>query len=321
MSRFKFVIAGMAVALAAGFAAPARAAEPPACPPGTTEVGIETVGEVKHRLCRCADGHFARDNQCVPRMPGLDPAVLVSDQHVAFVLRELDRLKSRRTRLEGQLDKIYQLRGSQDRYLQEMGMMREQLAYDCLGDVLSIVGATDVLQRIGLSAADVETASTAIAMVRTALEGVAASRSGPDRDRATDKVVDATSRSISMIARISRPPEASEAISKMIEATAEAAKAKWANDREFNAPSKARILTALDGIARVIGTASPMVGTLRTGISIMGNSYVLLHIQNDKQSIQEALVSSQRAKLAADQRLATTKEMIRFYETEMNRVR
>lgn len=137
MSRCKFAIFGMAVAFAAGFAVPAHAAEPPACPPGTTQVGIETVGDVQHRLCKCADGHFSRDNQCVPRMPGLDPAALVSDQHVALMLRELDQLKSRRTRLEGQLDKIYQLRESQDRYRHNAD--RSIMRGDC--------GRVDAIQR------------------------------------------------------------------------------------------------------------------------------------------------------------------------------
>jgi hypothetical protein len=68
-----------------------------------------------------------------------------------------------------------------------------------------------------------------------------------------------------------------------------------------------RALTALDGMAEITA-ALPPVGVMRSGVNAAGNAIVYWHIQNDKESIVEALVSSQRAKLAYDDRLAATDE-------------
>jgi hypothetical protein len=121
------------------------------------------------------------------------------------------------------------------------------------------------------------------------------------------------------LAKLAAPTKEKEALSKVIEASFEAIKASNANQSAGEKPLVERMATALDGIAAIAGAVYAPLGAARSSVHATGGAIVLWKIQQDKESLVNALVSVQRARLAADQRVAATKEMIRFYEIELKK--
>jgi uncharacterized protein YigA (DUF484 family) len=296
---------------------PAGAAE---CPPGRVVQKVVESEDSTQTFCKCDVGHIPRGRACIRKMPEVDPAFFVSAEHASFVRAELERLRAKRAKIAAQLAKLEQLRSEQDRYLQEMGLMREQVMYDGLSDMLSVVSSKVVLDRIpGLSPADARELTAGLRLMKTVIDAVAMEQAGPDRDRARRKALDASKTALGTIATLTIPDSYKDAFKKTIDATLESIKASDANWKAVDAPMRARVVKALDGMAAITGALVPPVGVARSGINAAGNAIVYWHIQNDKESIVEALVSSQRAKLAYDNRLSATDEMIRFYEVEVRK--
>lgn len=301
--------------------APVQAAE---CPPGRIVKGVETTESATHittqTACGCAPNHVPRNRVCIPRMPEIDPAFFVSAEHASFVRSELERLRGKRARITLQLTKLEQLREQQDRYLQEMGRMREQVLYDGLSDLLSVASSKVFLDLIPrLSAADARELAAGLRLMKTSIDAVAMEQAGPDRDRARKKALDVSKTALGTLASLTMPESYRDALKKTIDATFETIKASDANFKAVDAPMRERVVKALDGMAAITGALVPLVGAIRSGVNAAGNGYVYWHIQNDKESIVEALVSAQRAKLAYDNRLVATDEMIKFYEVEARR--
>jgi len=305
--------------------APVQAAE---CPPGRIVKGVETTESATHittqTACGCAPNHVPRNRVCIPRMPEIDPAFFVSAEHASFVRSELERLRGKRARITLQLTKLEQLREQQDRYLQEMGRMREQVLYDGLSDVLTLASSKVLLDRIpGLSSRDASELAAGLRTMKAAVDAVAMGQAGPDRDRALKKALDASKTALGTLATLTIPESQKDAFKKTIEVTFETIKAADTNWKAADAPMRERVVKALDSMAAITGAVVPPIGAARSAINATGNAegnaYVYWHIQNDKESIVEALVSAQRAKLAYDNRLVATDEMIKFYEVEARR--
>ena len=287
------------------------------CPPGAQQLRVEQVGDEVRTLCKCLPGYVQRQGQCVLKLPTIDPAFFVSAEHAAFVNDELQRLRARKERLDRQLANLEQLREEQDGYLQQMGEMREQLVYDCVSDVLAVVSTTELLTQIpGVSAQDAHVISGAAKLFKSAVDAVASAQAGQDRHRAREKALDAHASLLSQIAKMVGPQKEKEALSKFVEASFELVKAMDANQKVEGAQLTERVAKALDGIAAVAGAVYSPLGAARSAVHATGAGIVLWRIEQDKQSLLDALVSSQRAKLAAQQRLATTNEAIKFYEIE-----
>ena len=281
---------------------------------------MERSSEEVRTYCKCLPEHVARNGQCVQKLPSVDPSFFTSPEHAAFIQGELARLRTRQERLEKQLEKLESLREKEDAYLQEMGEMREQVVFDGVGDVLSLAGSKEFLGAVPkLSAADAEGLSQATKLMNTAVDSLAAAQSGPDRERQREKSMDAAGGSLVLLARSAAPAAQKEAISKVMEVSVETLKftAAWKNGE--NHLSVEGVAKTLDQLAAIAGAVYEPLGAARASVQASGAGIVLWHIQTDKQAIVEALVSAQRAKLAADQRLAATQEMIRFYETELKK--
>ena len=287
------------------------------CPPGAQQLRVERVGDEERTLCKCLPGYVQRQGQCILKLPTIDPAFFVSAEHSAFVTDELNRLRARKQRLEGQLSNLEQLREEQDGYLQQMGEMREQLVYDCVADVLAVVSTTELLTQVpGLSAQDAQVIAGAAKLFKSAVDAVASAQAGHDRQRAREKALDAHASLLSQIAKAAGSQREKEALSKFIEASFEVVKAMDANQKVNGAQLTARVAKALDGVAAVAGAIYSPLGAARSAVQATGAGIVLWRIEHDKQSLVDALVSSQRARLAAQQRLVTTNELIKFYEVE-----
>jgi len=290
------------------------------CPPGSAQVGLERNGDEEITLCKCLPGFVARGNQCVPKLPVADPAFFVSREHSEFIAKELKTLRSRQERLEKQLKGLDKLREEQNEYLQQMGELREQVVYDAVGDLLGVVSTTELLTkipRVSLQTAD-DVADVAKAF-KASVEALASMQAGPDRERARDKAIEAHQTSLSQLAKLAAPIKEKEALSKVIDASFEAIKASNANQKAADKPLVERVATALDGLAAIAGTVYAPLGAARSSVHATGGAIVLWKIQQDKESLVNALVSVQRARLAADQRLAATREMIKFYEIELQK--
>ncbi|KJC49397.1 hypothetical protein UP09_06675 [Bradyrhizobium sp. LTSP885] len=296
------------------FAGSVRAAE---CPPGRVIDKVEETEDAVRTFCKCDVDRVPHGRACIYRTPTVDPAFFVSPEHAAFVRAELERLRVKRAKIAAQFAKLEQLRADQDRYLQEMGEMREQVMYDGLSDLLSVVSSKVVADGIpGLSPTDARELTTGLRLMKTAVDVESTELAGDNRDRARRKAIDACKTALGTLATLTMPDSYRDPIKRTIDATAESIKAADVNWKAADAPMRQRVVTALDGIAAITGAIVPLVGTARSGVNAAGNAIVLWHIQNDKESIVEALVSSQRARLAYDNRLAATDEMIRFYEVE-----
>ncbi len=290
------------------------------CPPGSKPVRVERVGDEEHTYCKCAEGYVAREGQCVLKMPTVDPAFFVSSDHAAFISDELQRLRERKGRLEKQLNNLNQLREEQDGYLQQMGEMRQQLIYDCVGDVLAVISTGELLARIpGLSLKSAEALSRTLKAFKVAVDSMAAAESGPDKQRAFEKTMDTRATTLSVIASMAAPAKEKEALSKFVESSYEVIKATQPDQYKEDKPLVERVAKALDGVAAITGALYWPLGVARSSVHATGAGIVLWRIQHDKESLVETLVSSQRAKLAADQRLAATNERIKFYEIEMKK--
>lgn len=290
------------------------------CPPGSHPVLVERIGDEKHTSCKCREGYVVRGGQCVLKMPTVDPAFFVSKDHVALINDELQRLRARKERLEKQLKSLEQLREEQDGYLQQIGEMRQQLVYDCVGDVLAVVSASELLTKIpGLSLKSAEQLSRTLKAFKVAVDSMALAESGTDKQRAFEKTMDTRATTLSVIANMAAPAKEKEALSKFVESSYEVIKASEPNQYKEDKPLVERVAKALDGVAAITGALYWPVGVARSSVHAAGSGIVLWRIQHDKDSLVEALVSSQRAKLAADQRLATTNERIKFYEVELKK--
>ncbi len=287
------------------------------CPPGAQQLRVERVGDEERTLCKCLPGYVQRQGQCILKLPTVDPAFFVSAEQSALINGELVRLRARRDRLEKQLSDLEKLREEQDGYLQQMGEMREQMVYDCVGDLLAVVSTTELLTRIpGMSVQAAQEIAGATKLFKSAVDAVASAQAGPDRQRAREKALDAHASLLSQIAKTAGPAKEKEALSKFIEASFEVVKAMDAKRQVDGKPVAERVAKALDGIAAVAGVVYAPLGAARSAVHATGAGIVLWRIEHDKQSLVDALVSSQRAKLAAQQRLVTTNELIKFYEIE-----
>jgi len=309
------------VVLVAAQSQPARSAD---CPPGRIVDHIEkteTETETKTQtFCKCAPGHIPRGQVCVDKLPEIDPAFFFSSDHAAFVRSELERLKAKRARLVLQLTRLERLRSDQNRYLQEMGEMRERVLYDGLSDLFSIMASDAVLRQIpGLSPTDESEIAGVARLLKTSIDAAAVEEAGPDRDRARRKALDASKTALGAIAKLTIPDNYKDVLKKVVDASFETVKAADQNWRAVNQPLGDRVAKALDGFAAITGAVVPPIGAARSAINVAGGAIVYWHIQNDKESIVETLVSSQRAKLAYDNRLVATEEMIKFYEVELGK--
>ncbi len=286
------------------------------CPPGAEQVGVERVGDEIRRSCKCLPGYVQRQGHCIPKPPTVDPSFFVSAEHAAFLSSELLRLRGRSARLEKQLADLEKLRDQQDGYLQQMGEMREQLVYDCVSDVLAVVSTTELLTKIpGISVQSAEGIAAAGKLFKSAVDAVASAQAGQDRQRAREKALDAHAGLLSQIAKTVGSQKEKEALSKFVEASFEVLKAVDANQKA-DAQLVERVAKAMDSVAAVAGAVYAPLGAARSGVHAVGAGIVLWRIEHDKQSIVDALVSSQRARLAAQQRLVATNELINFYEIE-----
>lgn len=290
------------------------------CPPGSVEVRVERVGDEKRTTCQCQSGYVARQNQCVLKQPTVDPAFFVDPAHITFVQGELQTLRARQARLEKELGKLDQMRAEQDGYLQQMGEMREQLVYDAIGDTLAVVSTTELLTKVpGLAIQHADEIARAAKVFKAAVEALAHAQAGPDRQRAREKALDAHSTSLSLLANIALPEKQKEALSKLVEVSFEVVKAVDANRKADGIPLGERVRTTMDGIMGVAGAVYAPLGATRSLFNVTGAGIVLWKIQHDKESLVDALVSIQRARLAANQRLVTTRESIKFYESELKK--
>jgi hypothetical protein len=153
-------------------------------------------------------------------------------------------------------------------------------------------------------------------LFKGAVDAVALAQAGQDRQRAREKALDAHGALLGQLAKMIGPAKEKEALSKLIEASFEAVKAMDANQKADGAQLGERVAKALDSVAAIAGIAYAPLGAARSAVHATGAGIVLWRIEHDKQSLVDALVSSQRAKLAAQQRLVTTNELIKFYEIE-----
>lgn len=281
---------------------------------------VERTAEEVRTYCKCLPDHVGRNGQCVPKLPAVEPAFFTSPEHAVFIQEELTRLRSRQERLEKQLENLESLSEKEDAYLQEMGEMREQVLYDGVGDLLSVVSTKEFLGVVPkLSAGNAEDLGKAAKLMKSAVDSLAAAQSGKDRERQREKSVDAAGTSLALLARVAAPPARKEALSKLIEVSAETLKFSAAWKSGEGSLSIELVAKTLDNLAAIAGAVYEPLGAARASVQATGAGIVIWHIQTDKQAIVEALVSAQRAKLAADQRLAATREMIRFYETELKK--
>ena len=289
------------------------------CPPGSQPVRVETSGDEERTYCKCVPGYVVRGGQCVRRNPVIDPSFFVSPEHEAVINGELQVLRARQSRLQKQLDHLNEMREEQDGYLQEMGQMRQELIYDGISDVLAVVSTAEALARIpGISLELANQLSNSFKAFKFAVDSLA-SADTKDRTRAQEKALDARSTILSMLAKAGASEKDKEALSKFVEASYEAIKATAANPQAEQKPLADRVAKALDGVAAVTGALYWPVGVTRSAIHATGAGVVVWKIEHDKESLVAALVSLQRARLAADQRLATTNEMIKFYEIELKK--
>ena len=290
--------------------------------------GVERTESATHTTtrtaCGCAPNHVPRGRVCIHRMPEVDPAFFVSAEHASFVRSELERLREKRAKITAQLAKLEQLREQQDRYLQEMGRMREQVMYDGLSNLLSLGSSKVLLDRIpGLSPRAASELATGLRALKITVDAAAMAQAGPDRERARKKALDVSKTALGALAGVAVPESHKEAFRKLIELTFETIKVADTDWKGADASMRERAVKAADSIAAITGVFMPQVGAARSVINATGNAagnaYVYWHIQNDKESIVEALVSAQRAKLAYDNRLVATDEMLKFFEVEARR--
>jgi hypothetical protein len=292
------------------------------CPPGAKFLRSERIGDEERTYCQCQDGHVARAGQCILKLPVVDPSFFATPSHTAFIESELARLRARKERLEKQIQQLNELREREDRYLQEMGEMREQLVYDAVGDLIAVVTTQEFLARVpGLSPQGAQEFSTSMRALRAAVDGVAYAQAGPDRERARQKALNVAATSLGLIANIlpAASQEDREALAAAIRISVESVRAVAPSEKKDSAPVQEQVRKGLDRLAGIAGAAYRPVGAARAAVNAVGAGIVIWNIQVDKESIVDALVSSQRAKLAADHRLATTQEMIGFYEIELKK--
>jgi hypothetical protein len=290
------------------------------CPPGSSLLGVSQSETQRTTSCQCAQTHVARNNQCVLKMPVVDPAFFVSPNHTAFINNELALLQSRKARFERELAKLDRLRERQGEYLAQMDEMREQIIYDSVGDLLGLVSSKAFVDRIpGLSPGDAAELERGTQALKAAVEGAPAALAGQDRSRAREKVVSAAGTTLSLVAKLSIPEKQKEVVVKLIEASAELVKTANTVRETRDMALRERTVKILDNLFGVAGAVYEPIGIARSTINVAGGTYVAWRIQGDKESIVEALVSSQRAKLAFDQRLAATNDLIKFYEIELKK--
>ena len=316
MSNMGLVGTASKLAFLAVLVLPAQSQE---CPPGSTLDHVERSATEESTYCKCQAGYVAQGSQCVLKLPSVDPAFFTTTEHPALIKAQLAQLASRKRRLEKELQKLTQLRDGEDGYLQEMGEMREQLMYDSIDDLLSLVGSNEFLGRVpGLSSHDADQVDLSTKLMKGALDTLSYTRAGPDRERERETALGATKECLAVIAKISAPSPQKEALSKMVEISFEVIKG-GANQWNNNLSLRDRATKALDAIAAIAGAYNEPLGIARSAVNLTGSGIVLWSIETDKDSIVESLISTQRARLALDQRLASTEELINFYEVELRK--
>jgi len=290
------------------------------CPPGSVKVAVERAGDKQRTYCECQSGYVARYSQCILSLR-VDPASLVPPYHVAFIDHELDQLRARKERLSREMEKLNRLRQNQDEYMRGMEEMREQVVYDAVSDVLSIISSNEFLSLVpDLKPHDGERLAQGLKLLKVNVDSAATVFAGKDRERAREKVYDAAGGALSLAAELSLPESEREALANSIEIIAETVKAIDPATQKKGADQRDRVATTLDKVASIAGAAYKPLGVARSTVELGGSAIVAWHIRTDQEAIIEALVSSQRAKLAADQRLAATQTLIDFYETELKKV-
>jgi hypothetical protein len=116
------------------------------CPPGSTRDHVAHSGNEEQTYCKCLPGYVARGTQCVSKLPSVDPAFSQGPDQTTFLRDELERLQSRKQKLEREIEKLNQLREGQQEYLKEMNEMREQLVYDSVRDLVALAGGKEVVK-------------------------------------------------------------------------------------------------------------------------------------------------------------------------------
>jgi len=297
-------------------AVPARADD---CPPGSVRIHVERTEDEERIACKCQPGYVARQRQCVPLLPTLSGSFISPDQ-IALIQRELNAARSRQERLSREIAKLDRLRQDEDDYLQEIGEIREQLLYDSVSDILSVVSNDELLSHVRLrSVQDAERLAQAAKALKASVDAVAAAQSGEERARRREKAYAAAGGALSVVAALSVPESEREALATAIEVSAEVMKAVDPARHENAARLRDRVARALDDLAGIAGAAYKPLAVGRSAVNLAGSAVVGWQLRTDKDAIVEALVSGQRAKLAADQRLAATESLIAFYETELRR--
>jgi hypothetical protein len=280
---------------------------------------VERSGDEERTYCKCLPGYFARGGQCVLKLPAVDPAFFSSPEQTAFLKAELVRLESRKEKLDEQIEKLNRLREGEGEYLRQMEEMREQLVFDSVGDVLSITASSEFLRSVpGISSNDANQISSTIKLMKAAIDALSYSQAGPDRERAREKALDVTGNCMSLLTKITVPAAKKQALSQMVEVSAEVIKG-GANQMTDTLSLRERVVKALDSVASIAGAVYEPLGVPKAVVNTAGAAVVAWKINSDKESIIEALVSSQRAKLAIDQRLAGTEELINFYRVELKK--
>jgi len=298
-------------------AAPARAAD---CPPGATWAGERRSGDQIITTCKCSPNHKASNRQCVLKMPVISPDLFVEPTHVWFIERELAELRQRQTRLQAQMDKLNALKSKQNEYLQQMGEMRQQVIFDGVSSALKVVGSQEFVRQLkGISPGDAEMLVRSTTALKAAIDAVAQTQAGPDRERARAKAVEAASSALTAVGRLALPAAQREAISQLIDVSGETVKAVSSSQLAANEALGKRVAKAFEGAAGILGAVVPAIGVPVAAFETAAAGFVVYRIESDKEAIVNALVSAQRAKLACDQRLAATQDQIAFYEIELKK--
>ncbi len=289
------------------------------CPPGYKLDHLERTETEVRTYCVCQPDHELQGRQCVFKLPAVPS--MISPVQEAQLKMEIAKLSARKKRLEQQLEFLNKLRSQQDQYLQEMGELREQVLYDSVGDLLGLASTEALLAKIpGLRPGDVLELSSGLRLLKTEVDAVASAAAGADRERARQKALGSAGTLMAVVARVlpMGSDEDRRAFSAVISASTEILKVPDP-DLKNTTITWPRVAAALDSFAAIVGAVVPEVGGPRRIVHAAGDAIVVWRIQTDKESIQEALVSSQRAKLAAEQRLADTEASLQFYQLELRK--
>lgn len=290
------------------------------CPPGAAWAGERRSGDQVITSCKCSPDHKKSSQQCVLKMPVISPGLFVDPLHVWFIERELAELRQRQTRLQKQMDKLNALKSKQNEYLQQMGEMRQQVIFDGVSSALKVVSSQEFVRHLsGISPGDAEMLVRSTTALKAAIDAVAQTQAGPDRERARAKAVEAAASALTVVGRLALPPAQREALSQVIDVSGETVKTASSVQLTAGEALGKRVSKAFEGAAGILGAAVPAIGVPVAVFETAAAGFVVYRINSDKEAIVNALVSAQRAKLACDQRLAATQDQIAFYEIELKK--